>query len=97
MNQYSLQLIAYVGSGVDDPTPLMPEGTPQWVNFGMVYRGRPAPSRFAIIRDSDDDYLVIDLFDVILNDDKMTFTIPPDALWVFPTLDAAMMTAKLKL
>ena len=95
-----LKLIAYVGSGEHDPTPIWCSAygwSWQKCSFATLYRHRPQHSRFVIVQDRDGDYLVFDLFKVQLNDDFWTFTIPHKAVEVYPTLDAALMAAKLQL
>lgn len=88
-------LHAYVGSGPHDPTPIWKGREKR--TYGQIHRGRPQPARFAITEDMDGDFMVFDMFEVQLNDDYSTFMIPADAVRIYTTLDAAIMSAKLNL
>lgn len=92
-----LRVHAFVGTSENDPTPIWTDtGIYRWCTIGVIYRNRPSKSRFAVVEDRDGDYLVYDMFSVQLNDDYASFTIPYEAVRVFPTLDAALMSAQLK-
>lgn len=99
----TMRIWCYVGTSEHDPTPVWatpavfsnPNG---FSSFGPIYRGRPAASRFAVVEvDKPPRFIVIDLFEVQLNRDAESWTFPEGSTWTFPTLDAAIMTAKLKL
>ena len=88
-------LHAYVGSGVNNPTPIWKDKLK--CSFGQIHRGRPEPARFAIAEKMTGEFLLFDMFEVVLNDDFKTFGFPDGAVRCFPSLDTAIMTAKLKL
>lgn len=94
-----LRPCAYVGTGEFDPTPI-------WVavkygdtacDYGTLHRHRPHKSRFVVARDRHNDFLVFDMFRVQLNDDFTTFTFPDGSVEVYPTIEAALMAAQLRL
>jgi len=88
-------VIAYLGSGPSDPTPIWKRMN--YPSFGDVYRNRPMGSRFVIYKLSPKHYVQLDLFEVTLNEDWETFYVPTAAAKNFPTLDAAIMSATINL
>lgn len=90
----SYRLIAYVGRGKDDPTPLW-SGNEGFQNFGTIFNNRPDWSQFAVLLLPDGKYLCVDLWEVKLDMDRLDLLIP-DSL-SFDDLDAAVVTAQLKL
>lgn len=89
------RLIAYVGSGETDPTPI-------WVNntgltpLDKIHRDRPDVARFAIV-EHDGKFRVLDMWEVEMNMETLTVYVPDHAVLEFPTRNAAIMTAQLKL
>ena len=93
-----LKPLAYIGAGDQDPTPIWVKATySKTCDYGTLHRRRPPKSRFVVVKDAHGDFLVIDMFEVQLNDDYTTFTFPAGSVLCFPELDTAIMTAQLKL
>lgn len=90
----SYKVVAYVGSGKDDPTPLW-SGLEGYQTFSDIFSQRPDWSRFVILQNVNKKYLCVDLFDTQYNLTAYELIMPPPLL--FDDLDAAIMAAQLKL
>lgn len=93
-----LRPYCYVGSGPHDPTPMWYSAS-QTVrcHFGEIYRSRPQVARYAVAESVNRRFIVYDMYSVQLLEDAWTFSFPEGSTWVYPTFDAALMTAQLKL